>query len=174
MNGDSGSIKQWLSDERKVASGIWDKNLMKNLGNNMYRLELVTLQFLTIQLAPSIDVLMWTENDPVDGDPVFKLESVSYDPNVQVLPGVGLDAKKLDIHIDVVGELRIDSKGTGLSGEIGFVSSGSLLPPMRLLPEPAVKAATGVINKTVANFAVRSFEKGAKEEYAKFIRGNSS
>jgi len=167
-DGDSDTITKWLNDEEKVASGIWDKNLMQSLGGNLYRLKLITLQFLTIQLAPSIDVLMWTEKNSSDGKPIFKIESIGYDPNVQVMPGVGVDAKALGIQIDVVGELRLDSKGTGLSGEIGFVSSGNLLPPMRLVPEAAIKGAAGIINRTVANFAVQSFEKGAKEEFAKF------
>lgn len=172
VNSDSDSISQWLSDESRVASGIWDKSKMKKLESNKYRLELMTIQFLTIQLAPSVDVLMWIEKDPVRGDPIFKLESIGYNPNIKIMPGINADSKALGIEIDVVGELRLDSKGTGLSGEIGFVSSGNLLPPMRLFPERAMKGATALINKTISNFAVKSFEKGAKEEYAKFMREN--
>lgn len=167
-NSNEESIKEWLSDGNRVASGIWDKNLMKSLGGNKYRLELMTLKFLTIQLAPTIDVLMWTDMDS-NGNPTFKLESVGYDPNVQVLPGMGVDAKALGIHIDVVGELEMASDGRGLSGRIGFVSSGKLLPPMRLVPQNALKVATGIINKTVSDFAVRSFEKGAQEEFRAFV-----
>lgn len=168
-NAKSETILKWLEDETLVATSIWDKELMKDLGKKVYRLQLMTLQFVTIQLAPSVDVLMWTERDAA-GKPVFKLESVAYDPNVQLIPGVSIDAKSLGIKIEVMGELRLSDDGKGLSGEIGFVSGGSLPPPMRLMPKPAFQAATGLINKTVSDFAVRSFQKGAKENFGKFQR----
>ena len=54
-------------------------------------------------------------------------------------------------------------------GRIGFVSGGDLPPPMRLLPEPALKSASDVICKTVSDFAIASFQKGARAKYQEFL-----
>ena len=41
----------------------------------------MTLMFVTIQLAPHVDVKMWT-----DEKGSFNLDSVAFDPNIQILP----------------------------------------------------------------------------------------
>ncbi|KAL7472319.1 hypothetical protein ACHAXS_012647 [Conticribra weissflogii] len=166
---DVDSIKKWLSNDRAIAMSIWDEKLIREVEPEVYRLKLMTLMFVTIQLAPHVDVRMWTEGK--DGDNVvFKLESVAFDPNIQILPGVGLSAESLGILIDVVGELYPSADGKGVDGKIGFVSSGELPPPMRLLPEPALRSSLSTINKTIANFAISSFQKGARTKYREFLK----
>jgi len=163
------SIKKWLSNDRAIAMSIWDEKLIREVEPEVYRLKLMTLMFVTIQLAPHVDVRMWTEGK--DGDNVvFKLESVAFDPNIQILPGVGVSADSLGILIDVVGELYPSADGKGVDGKIGFVSSGELPPPMRLLPEPALRSSLSTINKTIANFAISSFQKGARTKFREFLK----
>eukprot|EP00978_Attheya_sp_CCMP212_P006809 scaffold15840_cov43-Attheya_sp.AAC.1 len=178
------SIATWLEDERRVATSIWDPNLMTELGDSMYQLQLMTLRFVTIQLSPSVDVQMWidveeqqsNDNDNASGSgsgllslPAFKLQSVSFDPNVQIFPGIGLTAEQLGIEISVVGELRPSADGRGVTGQIGFVSGGDLPPPLRLAPEGLLKTASRTISKTVADFAVQSFQDGASAKYREFM-----
>lgn len=103
-------------------------------------------------------------------DDAMKLESVSFDPNIQILPGVGVSADSLGILIDVVGELYPSADGKGVDGKIGFVSSGELPPPMRLLPEQALRSSLSTINKTIANFAISSFQKGARTKFREFLK----
>jgi len=43
------------------AMGIWDPDLIKEVEPNVYRLSLMTLMFVTIQLSPSVDLRMWTD-----------------------------------------------------------------------------------------------------------------
>ena len=105
--------------------------------------------------------------------PVFSLQSVNFDPNIQVLPGLRISADSLGIIIEVVGELRPTKDGKGVVGDIAFQTSGELPPPMRLLPEPALKAASDTINKTIVNFAIQSFQKGATAKYREFLRKKS-
>lgn len=167
-NANMATISEWLSDEKRVAMSIWDEKLTKDLGDNIYRLELMTLQFVTIQLAPQVDNRMWTERDDVTGIPVFKIQSIDFDPKIQVLPGLNIPASVLGVDIEVVGELRPSGNGTGLTGKIGFQSSGNLTGPMRLLPEPALKAASKVICKTISDFAIQSFQKGVRAQYREF------
>lgn len=176
-NSDGRSICRWLSDERRVASSIWDKDLMTDLGDSVYRLELMTLRFVTIQLAPRVDVKMWTDTErriapsgkPID-IPHFQLQSMSFDPSLQILPGLGISADSLNLEIEVVGELRPSPDGKGVTGRIGFVSSGDLTPPMRILPEQALRVASDSINKTIKNFAIKSFQAGAVRQYREFRR----
>lgn len=166
-NADMVTVSDWLSDEKRVALSIWDEKLIEDRGNNVYRLQLMTLQFVTIQLSPRVDNRMWTEIDQ-SGVPVFKLQSIGFDPNIQVLPGVNIPASALGIDIEVVGELRPSRDGKGVEGKIGFVSSGNLTPPLRLLPEPALKTASNVICKTISDFAIQSFQKGARLKYREY------
>lgn len=166
------SIDEWLQDERSLALSIWDPKLMKEMGNNVFRLEVMTLQFVTLQLAPWVDVQMKTVLDEKHAQPVFTLQSVSFDPNVQVLPGLRIDADALGIVIEVAGTMR--RSGQGVTGTIAFQTTGMLPPPLRILPEPALKAASDTINQTVVNFAVRSFQNGAKKNYKEFLAAQAT
>ena len=153
---------------------IWDEKLIKETEPQVYRLKLMTLMFVTIQLSPHVDMRMWTDdtnaNNSDGSKVVFKLESVAFDPNIQILPGVGVSADSLGILIDVVGELYPSNDGKSVEGKIGFVTSGELPPPMRLLPEQALKSSLSTINKTITNFAVKSFQEGTKTKFAQFLR----
>lgn len=171
-NADMKSVQMWLSDEKRVAMSIWDETLIRDLGDNMYRLKLMKLQFVTIALAPEVDNRMWTEQDTSLG-PVFKLQSMGFDPKIQLAPGLNIPASSLKIDIEVVGELKACKNGKGVEGKIGFVSSGDLPPPLRLLPEPALKAASDTICKTVSDFAIKSFQMGARNKYREFRLSNN-
>ena len=58
---DASSIQRWLSNDKAVAMSIWDEKLIQEVEPQVYRLKLMTLMFVTIQLAPHVDVRMWTD-----------------------------------------------------------------------------------------------------------------
>jgi hypothetical protein len=162
---DEATVKRWLSDDKQIAMSIWDPKLIKEVEPKVYRLKLMTLMFVTIQLAPHVDVRMYEEGQ----GSVFKLESIAFDPNIQILPGIGVSADQLGIIIDVVGELYPSKDGKGVDGKIGFVTKGELPPPMRLLPEQALKSSLSTINRTITQFAISSFQKGAQAQFREFL-----
>jgi hypothetical protein len=172
-NADMATVSTWLSDEKRVAMAIWDEKLIEARGDNIWRLRLMPLQFVTIQLAPQVDNRMWIEKDAKE-NPVFKMQSIGFDPNIQLLPGLNVPASSLGIDIEVVGELRASMNGDGVEGRIGFVSSGNLPPPMRLLPDSVLKTASNVICSTVSDFAIQSFQKGARANYREFCIQNQA
>jgi hypothetical protein len=164
-------ISTWLRDQRGMALSIWDD--VKEQGNDVYRLQIMTLKFITIELSPWVDVQMKTltaqsKTDPSRQFPIFRLQSVDFEPNLQVLPGLRVTAKSLGMVIQVVGEMRPTVDGKGVTGKISFAVSGKLPAPLSLLPESALKAATVSINKTVVDYAIRSFQKGSKANYEEF------
>ena len=172
-NADLSLIEQWLSNDKSIAMSIWDEKLIKEIDSQVYRLKLMTLMFVTIQLSPHVDVRMWTDTDNKNSSGskiIFKLESVGFDPNIRLLPGVGVSAESLGILIDVVGELYPSRDGRSVEGKIGFVTSGELPPPMRVLPEQALKGSLSTINRTITNFAVKSFKDGARRKFAQFLK----
>lgn len=173
---DASSIQRWLSNDKAVAMSIWDEKLIQEVEPQVYRLKLMTLMFVTIQLAPHVDVRMWTDKRSGSSDSgiAFKLESVGFDPNIQILPGVGVSADSLGILIDVVGELYPSKDGKGVDGKIGFVTSGELPPPMRILPEQALKGSLSTINRTITNFAISSFQKGTRTQFQHFLQAERS
>ena len=166
------AIATWLKDGRGLALSIWDEKLMAEIGDNTYRLQTMKLQFVTIQLSPSVDMKMWTKSERKTGSdttsPVFSLQSVGFDPNIQLFPGMGVPAESLGIIIEVVGELRPMANGLGVEGIISFQTTGTLPPPMRLLPETALRLASDTICNTIVKFASESFQKGAIGKYREF------
>lgn len=168
-------IEKWLSDERRIANSIWKPELLTDLGGSVYRLQLMTLQFVTIQLAPHVDTAMWVDSEPSSSSsssttiPVFKLQSIDFDPNIQLLPGLpGITPESLGINIEVVGELRPSPDGRSVSGVIGFRSGGKLPTPMRLMPEGVLRGAGKIIDNTVIGFVSRAFERGAADNFRRF------
>jgi hypothetical protein len=179
-NNSADDVAKWLSDSdgRGLALSIWDPDLITDLGNSVYRLQTMDLQFVTIKLAPSVDIQMWTtttattttaqqqqqQQQPV----VFSIQSIDYNPNIQLLPGLGVPADALGVTIEVVGELRPSRDGTGVTGVVSFQSSGILPLPMRILPEGVLKSAAEAFNQIIVDFAVASFQKGAIAKFQEF------
>ena len=161
-------VNEWLQDERSLALSIWDEDLIEDKGNNVYRLQIMALQFVTIKLRPWVDTRMKTVKNS-KGNPVFTLQSQGFDPNIEVLPGMQISADSLGIVIEVAGQLQATKDGKGVTGKIAFQTSGKLPGPLMLLPESALKGASDTINKTVVDFAVRSFQNGARKNFANFL-----
>lgn len=162
------AINEWLEDEQSLALSIWDEDLIENKGNNVYRLQLMAVQFVTIKLRPWVDTHMKTVRNS-KGDPVFTLQSNDFDPNIEVLPGMQISAESLGIVIEVAGQLQATKDGKGVTGKIAFQTSGKLPGPLLLLPDSALKSASDTINQTVVDFAVRSFQTGAKKNFVSFL-----
>jgi Protein of unknown function (DUF1997) len=166
---DTDSVFSWLRDESSLALSIWDPSLISDIGNSLYRLQVMKLQFVTLELAPWVDVEMKTVAD-ANGSPVFKVQSVRFDPNISLLPGMRISAEALGIVIEVSGELKPTSDGQGVTGGIAFQTTGQLPLPMRLLPEPVLRVASDSINQTIVDFAIRSFQQGATSNFREFRR----
>eukprot|EP00523_Entomoneis_sp_CCMP467_P020117 CAMPEP_0168858514 /NCGR_PEP_ID=MMETSP0727-20121128/16329_1 /TAXON_ID=265536 /ORGANISM="Amphiprora sp., Strain CCMP467" /LENGTH=280 /DNA_ID=CAMNT_0008913265 /DNA_START=41 /DNA_END=882 /DNA_ORIENTATION=- len=161
-------IKDWLRDTESFAMSIWQEDLIEKRSDNVYRLQLMTLNFVTIELAPWVDLQMKTVEDS-EGNPVFTLQSAGFDPNVQ-MAGLRFSAESLGIVIEVAGQLRASPNGNGVTGSIAFQTTGNLPGPLRILPKAALKAASDTINETVVNFAVKSFQTGAISNYQKYLQ----
>ncbi|VEU38031.1 unnamed protein product [Pseudo-nitzschia multistriata] len=175
------SIEEWLSDNdgKGLALSIWDESLMEVLPDSVYRLQTMPLKFVTLELQPSVDLQMWTQRAGKNRagrqlPPIFKLNSVGFETNLRLLPGMGIiSSESLGIFIEVAGDLRPTEDGTGVKGTISFQTKGSLPPPLRLLPDSALKLAADTINDTIVQFAVASFEKGAIDKYNEFMQQRS-
>jgi Protein of unknown function (DUF1997) len=168
-------IEKWLADDdgRGLAQSIWEEDLVTDLGNGIFRLQTMPLQFVTLQLQPAVDIQMWTQPPGKNKagrllPPIFKMQSLGFEPNLQILPGMSVTAQSLGLILEVVGDLRPTTDGMGVTGKICFQSKGALPPPLRLLPESALKMAADTINEAVVSFAIASFQKGAKEKYLEY------
>jgi hypothetical protein len=168
-------IEKWLTndDGRGLAQSIWEEDLLTDLGDGVFRLQTMPLQFVTLQLQPAVDIQMWTQ--PAGKNkagrmlpPIFKMQSLSFEPNLQILPGMSVTAKSLGLVLEVVGDLRPTLDGNGVTGKISFQSTGVLPPPLRLLPESVLKLTVDTINDAVVSFAVASFQKGARKKYQEY------
>lgn len=177
-NVDKASIEEWLGDNdgKGLALSIWDEKLMTVLPNSVYRLQTMPLKFVTLELQPSVDLQMYTQ--PAGKNragrllpPIFKLNSVAFETNLRLLPGLGIiSSEALGIFIEVAGDLRPSEDGKGVTGKISFQTRGLLPAPLRILPSRALKLAAKTINDTIINFAVKSFEKGAIQKYDEYMR----
>jgi hypothetical protein len=140
----------------------------------VYRLQTMSLQFVTIQLAPTVDLEMKTIL-PDGGAPTFMLKSVGFDPNIQILPGMRFDASSLGIVIETAGILRQSTSREGsVAGLIAFQTTGQLPAFLRIVPEAVLRAASDSINQTIVKFAVDNFQTGAKRNFQQFVKRRSS
>jgi hypothetical protein len=66
---------------------IWDPTKILPLGNDTCRLSVVKLEFIIFTVQPTVDMFMRTEyaNNDIE-KPIFMIESIKFDPNVQILP----------------------------------------------------------------------------------------
>lgn len=175
---DRASIEEWLGDNdgKGLALSIWDENLMTVLPDSVYRLQTMPLKFVTLELQPSVDLQMWTQPSGKNRagrqlPPIFKLNSVAFETNLRLLPGLGIiSSEALGIFIEVAGDLRPSEDGKGVTGTISFQTRGLLPPPLRILPSAALELAANSINETIVQFAVASFEKGAIAKYDEFMK----
>lgn len=167
-------ISSWLQDERGLAMSIWDPGMIEERGDNVFRLQVMALTFLTLQVAPWVDVEMRTRtaksSNGAASQPVFCLQSIAFDPNVQILPGMKVTAETFGIVIEVAGQLRPTGDGRGVQGAIAFQTTGRLSPPMRLLPASALRSASAAINRRIVDFATASFQDGARRQYLQFVQ----
>lgn len=161
-------IDAWLQEEDSFATSIWRKDLMQDLGNNVYRLQVLELNFVSLQLAPWVDLRMKTVSDK-NGNPVFTLQSVGFEPNVKLGKNMQISAQQLGIVIEVAGQLRRGKEGASVSGSIAFQTTGNLPPPLRILPNGVLQAASDSINDTIVQFAIQSFESGARENFQQYL-----
>eukprot|EP00518_Triparma_eleuthera_P016445 CAMPEP_0197568132 /NCGR_PEP_ID=MMETSP1320-20131121/36825_1 /TAXON_ID=91990 /ORGANISM="Bolidomonas sp., Strain RCC2347" /LENGTH=264 /DNA_ID=CAMNT_0043130393 /DNA_START=92 /DNA_END=883 /DNA_ORIENTATION=- len=145
----------WLRDLDSVAAAIWDPTKVKRLPN-AWRLSLISLRFVTIELLPTVDVELLTRDNSA-GDAVFYLSSVGFDPRVKILPGVGIKAEDLGIEINVVGQMKAMGD-KGVVGAIGFETTGNLPLPLRVLPRQVLEKAGEAINKQIVKFAEGNFK----------------
>jgi Protein of unknown function (DUF1997) len=165
------NIAEWLTNSEALAVSIWDPNYITVLDKDLYRLQVMQLRFVTLSIQPTVDVIMKT--DFYEGDvtkPIFTVESVNFDPKLQLLPGMNFDADSLGIVIEVVGRLVPGKSGKSVTGTISFTNYGKLPLPIRILPESVIKAASDTISETVSNFIIKSFQKGSKEKYTEFLQ----
>ena len=175
---DKSSIEEWLSDSdgRGLALSIWDESLLEELGNGVYRIQTMPLKFVTLQLQPQVDLQMWTQPPGENRagrqlPPIFKLQSIGFETNLRLLPGLGTtSSESLGVVVEVAGDLRPTTDGTGVTGTISFATKGILPPALRILPESGLQLAADTINNTVIQFAVASFEKGAIGKYNEFMK----
>jgi len=107
---DSDAVQDWLWDSQSLSQSIWDPERTTALSQkNVYRLETMDLQFVTLKLSPWVDMEMKTIAQSATGAPVFVLQSVNFEPNIQVLPGMRINAADLGIVIETVGYLKMDT-----------------------------------------------------------------
>jgi Protein of unknown function (DUF1997) len=168
-------IAEWLTNSEELAVSIWDPKYTTVLGNDIYRLQVMELRFVTLSIQPTVDVVMKT--DYFEGDtnkPIFTVQSVSFDPKLQILPGMNYNAESLGIVIEVVGRLVPSKNGKSVTGCLSFTTSGTLPLALRILPESVMKAASDTINETISNFVAQSFRKGSTEKYNDFQKRKKS
>jgi Protein of unknown function (DUF1997) len=168
-------IAEWLTYSEALAVSIWDPKYISILGKDLYRLQVMELRFVTLSIQPTVDVIMKTEF--FEGDikkPIFTVQSISFDPKLQILPGMNFDAESLGVVIEVVGRMVPSRNGKSVTGSVVFTISGKLPLAIRILPESVTKAAAETINETVSGFVVRSFQKGAREKYAEFLSNKAA
>ena len=174
LSPDDTILNEWLNDEEAFAMGFWRDSHLTRISEDVYRLGLLTLQFVNLKFEPWVEVQVKTVPDS-KALPVFTLQGINYDPNpqeIQFIPGMPrsltLDdvIKNLDITVEVVGQVRQSPKDpAALSGRMVYEVTGKLPSALLLFPDPLLKAAADTITKEVVEFAQYSFKQGTTHKF---------
>ncbi len=127
---------------------------MDRKGRDVFRLTTKPLQFITLNLQPSIDVKVST------GAEALVVESLAHSMNgMEQLLGQRFAQS---LKIEVKGELRAvpGTQGPGLTklvGDVQFFTSGQLPSIFSLTPRPVLEGATTAINRRIMSYAKGMF-----------------
>lgn len=178
------SIDDWLIQpnvSRDIVYSIWDPKLVTEIDKNTFQLQIMTLRFVTITLRPTVNVRMETIQPSTaasgsnSNKPQFIVQSINFNPNLQLVPGMNFNAQSMGIVIEVVGLLQSSSSSSGSSssnnnlvGTITFTTSGLLPLPLRIVPSNVLKATSNTINTTIMNVVVSNFQKSITQNYEQY------
>mmetsp|Transcript_25011 Transcript_25011/g.51996 ORF Transcript_25011/g.51996 Transcript_25011/m.51996 type:complete len:295 (-) Transcript_25011:134-1018(-) len=167
-------ISSWIRDSDAFGMSMWQESHLTKLEQDVFRLGLLTLQFVNLKFEPWVDVRVKTVKDS-KGSPVFTLQSIGYNPNpkeISFIPGMPasltLDdvVKNLDIGVEVVGQIRGTSNGA--RGRMVYVVTGKLPSALLLFPDPLLRGAGDTISKEVVEFAQKSFRTGTSAKFPEY------
>jgi hypothetical protein len=142
-----------------------DEELVDRTGRDVFRLTTKPMQFVTLNLQPSIDVKVST------GGEALVVESLAHSMNgmEQLLGQRFADSLK----IDVKGKLRavaVTGTGTGLTktklvGDVQFFTSGQLPLLFSLTPRPVLEGAAVAINRRIMSYAKGKFVQNLARDF---------
>jgi len=164
---DPSLLNSFISDPARVMASLWDPKLKTELSPTSFTLKLLSIDFISFSLAPSVTVAVSTSTTS-SGATIFRMHSTSFEPNISLLPNLKITADQLNLAIDLVGQLRVARDGKSIVGGMGYVVSGTLIGPTKFIPKTLLSSASSAINKRTTTDARSSFESGVRKQLAIF------
>ena len=161
-------VNNFLSSASRVTNAIWDPSLASRVNSTTVDLQLLDLNFLTLSLSPTVTVDARIRQDADTGDNIYELTSLSFAPNLRVLPGLGVTSAPSSLQIDCVGQLRPSRDGRSIFGAIAFEIEGNLGSALMLVPRSVMEKAARTLTEKVLAFAEANFVKGVEREVKRF------
>lgn len=155
------------SPERVILS-TWDSDLVDRKAQNVFRLTTRPVQFVTLNLQPCIELMVWPEDE--------QLHIKSMDCSILGVEHVLGRKFAESLKVEVTGRLKAvpdvrGNKGRSvrLVGEVVFFTSGQLPFLLAMTPRPVLESAAFTVNKRIMSYAKTRFINNLAEDFGRWM-----
>jgi hypothetical protein len=135
------------------------------LGDEVFRLQLTPINFISLQLQPVVDMRVWTT-----AEHCLRIQSV----DCQIL---GLEQfQEQDFMLNLVGELKPATvrRSTRLQGYVHLSVQVAMPMPIALTPKPLLEGTGNTIMAGVLSTMRHRLKKNLVKDYQAWVRAESS
>lgn len=132
-------IQHYLRQPHRLVNALATANRVEALGNELFRLKMRPLSFMTLSLQPTVDLRVWA-----DSDGTVHLRSVACEIR-------GVDYVNDRFSLDLAGRLQVNRihERTHLQGRADLEVRVELPPPFIFTPKPILETTGNGLLKSV-------------------------
>ncbi len=156
------TLEDYLRTPERLVQVLFGEGNLQSLGGDLYRFELASARFLSLEIRPLVDLRAWWE----EGDRALNILA-------QDCQLIGLDWLSPKFDLDLRGVLRPATRDR-LDGEVYLGISLDLPPMLSFTPEPLVRQSGGVLLNGILGAVRQKIERRLPEDYRRWTGAASA
>ncbi|MBU7581586.1 MAG: DUF1997 domain-containing protein [Nostoc sp. TH1S01] len=132
-------IQHYLRQPQRLVNALVDNSRIQQLSEEVFRLKMRPLSFMTLSIQPTVDMRVWAESNGV-----IYLRSVGCE-----IRGVEYINQRFSLHLQGYLSPHQSSSGTRLEGRADLEVQVELPPPLSFTPKPILEATGNGLLKSV-------------------------
>jgi hypothetical protein len=149
-------LEDYLRTPERLVQVLFGEGNLLSLGPDLYRFELASARFLSLEIRPLVDLRAWWN----EGDRLLSIQA-------QDCQLIGLEWLSPKFDLDLRGVLQAAAPDR-LEGEV-YLGIGLELPPMlSFTPEPLVRQSGGVLLNGILGTVRQKIERRLPEDYRRW------
>lgn len=132
-------IQHYLRQPQRLVNALVDQSRVQQLSEEVFRLKMRPLSFMTLSIQPTVDMRVWAE-----ANGMIYLRSVGCE-----ILGVEYINQRFDLNLKGYLSPEERSGGTVLKGKADLEVKVDLPPPLSFMPTPIIEATGNGLLKSV-------------------------